>query len=481
MSKATLYSILGKGLIVLGLILLVVFSFSGNIVAGLFIASMPIILLLLIKLTASPYIIMLCLFTYNYFVMEINRYTGIEQLGLGTDFMLVLVLFSLLLRTVFLKDVDWSNAKNGGGVLLSIWLGYCIFEIANPSAITEAWVYTIRAFIYPVITVLFTSLIFFHYKDFKLILFLWSIFTIIAVIKMQMQVSFGFDPIEMHWLMQGDRSKLIFLQGGIRYFSIFTDPGNFGSNMGCAMVVFSISAIYVQKNWLKIYYGIVGLLGMYSMFISGTRGALAVPFAGFFLYSILTKNFKALLISGFFIFGAYFFLAQTSIGQGNQQIRRMRTAFDPNEASLMVRKQNQKTLAIYLKNKPFGEGLGLAGVESKRFANRVTTTIPSDSGFVKIWCMTGIVGLILYLSIYLGIVAYGTYIILFKIKDSELRGFLSAVLAGLFGIIASTYGNSILTQYPTSILMSMTIAFLFMGKKYDEEILLLKINTQHEC
>jgi len=37
----------------------------------------------------------------------------------------------------------------------------------------------------------------------------------------------------------------------------------------------------------------------------------------------------------------YIFFAHTTIGQGNAEIRRMRTAFDPNEASLQVRLENQ--------------------------------------------------------------------------------------------------------------------------------------------
>ena len=470
MGKLTLNSLLGKGLIVFGLILIIYFFYTGKVTNGLIIASLPLFMVILVKLAVNPYIIFVSLFVYNYFVMGINRYIDVAQMGLLTDVLLVLILFSLLMHTVFLKDIKWSYAKNGGFLLLTVWLVYCMFELVNPRAVTEAWVYSIRVAIYPVATALFTALIFYKYKDFKLILFLWSIFTIVAVIKLQMQVTFGFDSTEMRWIYQGDRKKLIFLQGSIRYFSIFTDPGNFGSNMGCAAVVFGIAAIYAKKRALQIYYGVVGMLGLYSMFVSGTRGALAVPFAGIFLFTLLTKNFKALIVSSLFIFGAYYFLADTTIAQGNNYVRRMRTAFDPNEPSLMVRRQNQKTLGIYLHDKPFGEGLGLAGVESKRFANRVTTTIPSDSGYVKIWCQTGMVGLVLYLLLYMTIIGYGVYIILFKIRDTELRGFLSAILSGLFGMLASAYGNSIFTQYPTSILMAMSVAFVFMGRKFDDEI-----------
>lgn len=96
-------------------------------------------------------------------------------------------------------------------------------------------------------------------------------------------------------------------------------------------------------------------------------------------------------------------------------IRRMRTAFRPNkDASYLVRKQNQKKLAEYLRNRPFGEGLGLGGVEARRFGSRLTTTIPNDSTYVKIWTETGVVGILLYLLIYAGSLLWGCYCIMFK-------------------------------------------------------------------
>lgn len=62
-------------------------------------------------------------------------------------------------------------------------------------------------------------------------------------------------------------------------------------------------------------------------------------------------------------------------------------------------KKIKKKLATYLKYKPFGEGLGLSGDGlGVKISTRFTTSIPTDSWYVKIWVETGIVGLILYLS-----------------------------------------------------------------------------------
>lgn len=81
--------------------------------------------------------------------------------------------------------------------------------------------------------------------------------------------------------------------------------------------------------------------------------------AGVFLYVILSKSFKIALpviVLGTLFYG---FLAFTDIGQGNMQIRRMRSAFNKDDASANVRDINKATLAKYLKDAPFGMGLNV--------------------------------------------------------------------------------------------------------------------------
>ena len=90
----------------------------------------------------------------------------------------------------------------------------------------------------------------------------------------------------------------------------------------------------------------MALAGFFGMLISGTRGAIAVPALGGIMLLILKKNLKVLILGAILGIGVYIFFAHTTIGQGNAEIRRMRTAFDPNEPSLMVRLENQKKLKI---------------------------------------------------------------------------------------------------------------------------------------
>lgn len=57
-----------------------------------------------------------------------------------------------------------------------------------------------------------------------------------------------------------------------------------------------------------------------------------------------------------------------------------------------------------------------------------------------------------------------------RIRDPQLRGLLSALLAGTFGIAVSSYGNEIMGQFPNGIIVYMSFAFVFLGKKFDREI-----------
>ena len=52
-------------------------------------------------------------------------------------------------------------------------------------------------------------------------------------------------------------------------------------------------------------------------------------------------------------------LKYTKIGEDNRLIRRMRTVFDSNDQSLLVRFENQKALKAYMSEMPFGIGMGV--------------------------------------------------------------------------------------------------------------------------
>ena len=103
-------------------------------------------------------------------------------------------------------------------------------------------------------------------------------------------------------------------------------------------------------------------------------------------YIFLSKSVK-IAVPFTIIFGlAFFILAFTNIGQGNQQIRRMRTAFDPNDASANVRTINQTAMKRYMKEAPWGIGLhAVYGSVPPNNKYNYMSTVPPDSEYVNIW------------------------------------------------------------------------------------------------
>lgn len=140
-------------------------------------------------------------------------------------------------------------------------------------------------------------------------------------------------------------------------------------------------------------------------------------------------------------------------------------------------KKIKKKLAEYLKYKPFGEGLGLGGVEARKYGSRLTTLIPHDSFYVKTWMETGIVGLVLFLIIYVSALLRGCYLIMFRIKNNELRGILTAIACGIFGMMISAYGNAFFGQFPTGFIIILFLSVLINGEHIDQ-LLTEKLRTK---
>lgn len=430
----------------------------------------PFFLIVLVKTVQNPFIGLCFVFTFNYFFIPWYRYTQRTGLSVWYDVSIVLLFIILLVYSAYHEGkVSWKHARNILTIGGLFWSLYTAAEIINPTAVAEAWIYS-RGTIYSTLVISLVSvLIMTSYKRLRIIMFMLSIFTLFAVAKATYQKYAGFDDIEMDMLIETEMYKTHLLANITRYFSFFTDAGNFGSNMGFASVLFGISAIFISKRSTRIYYIIVTILSIYALFISGTRGAMFVPIGGIILFTFLSKNLKLMgttVVLGLFL---YIFFAFTYIGEGNPSIKRMRSAFRPTEdPSYLVRKENQKKLAVYLKHKPFGEGLGLGGVEASKYGSRLTTTTPHDSFYVKLWMETGIVGLILFLIIYVCTLLRGCYLIMFRIKNEELRGILTAIACGIFGLMISAYGNAFFGQFPTGLTVILFLSVLLNGEHIDQ-------------
>lgn len=461
----------GTFLFVLGMFFtLAAFAIAKKgLMPGLALIAIPILFGALRMIFLNPVYGFLFVFIMNYFALGLTRYLP-APLGLTIDFLLVLTYLALFAR-FFYKKIDWSKARYDLTFLAILWYLYALFQLVNPEAHSRvAWFYAMRGVaLYMLLVIPLAFMLLDRIKYLRYFLLLWGIFSLLATTKGLIQLYVGLDPWEQAWLDGGGYvTHLLF--GKLRIFSFFSDAGQFGGHQGHTGIVFSILAFYEKDKKRKLFYAAVGLLALYGMFISGTRGAIAVPFGAGLLFLIHSKNLKIIIpgvVLGLLIFGFFKF---TTIGNQNYEIRRMRTAFDKDNPSLQVRLENQKKLKVFLASRSFGGGIGSAGNWGQRFSpGTFLAETPTDSWYVMIWAEQGIAGLMLHLFILFYVIIKGSFLIMFRLKVTELKIIMSALLSGIFGVMIAAYGNGILGQMPTGIIVYLSMAFVFMSPKLEKE------------
>ena len=406
----------------------------------------------------------------NFVLLGSLRYITTElPIGFAIDGIMTITFLALIFQK-FRERVDWSPAKSFVIVLAAVWLGYFVFQLVNPEArMIEPWIAGRGVGFYFLFFAILTLMLINTNKRLDTFLYVWGVFSILGTLKGIGQLIFGPDYAEQAWLDSGASITHV-LFGKLRIFSFYSDAGQFGGNQGYAGVVFIIYGM-VKKGWSKVFFLTVGILGIYGMLISGTRGSIAVPFAGFMTFFVLRKNVKVMGAGILLVVLMFVFFKYTMIGNGNAQIRRMRTGFDPNNPSLIVRKNNQKKLAAYLASRPFGGGVGHAGDKAQRFLpHAFLSNVATDSWYVMIWAEMGIIGLSLHLFILFTIMGVVSFKVMFRILDPITKLKMSALISGVAGIMAASYGNGVLGQNPTSLLIYASFALMSNQKIFERPI-----------
>ncbi len=442
-----------------------------GILAGIGLLALPVVLISFYFLIKHPILGLYASIALGFILLGVMRYIPDLPLGLAMDGLLILTYLALFINK-FSEKLDWSPVKKDITLLAFIWVGYSFFELFNPEARSfSAWISGVRGVsLYMFLIVPLTLLFIDNQKKLNVIFLIWGTFSLLVSLKGIAQNMFGVDMWEQAWLAEGNSSTHI-IWGQLRIFSFLSDAGQFGANQAYSAVIATIIFLVEKDFRKKVFFLIVALLGFYGLLLSGTRGAISIPFAGFAAYFILRKNWK-IIISGFILIMILFvFFKFTYIGQGNQYIRRMRTAFNLNDPSFQVRIENQKKLQGYLATRPFGGGIGHAGVKAQRFLpNAFLSNVPTDSWYVLIWAEQGIVGLLLHLFILFYIIIKSSYKIMFRIRDPILRIKMAALTSGLFGVMVASYGNAVLGTMPTSILIYVSMALVLNSEKLDTPI-----------
>jgi len=283
-----------------------------GLLQGLLLSVVPLVLYLMFRLFERPSLAFLNVVVVSYFIIGLTRYIPALPAGIVVDGLLLLTLFIILFRS---RDgaIDWTAVRNPLTVMSGIWMIYCILLLFNPETTPSNWAAGIRGlavylFFFPLLTALLLN----RHKQVKLFLLIWSVLTLLAVAKAFMQKYIGFDAAEKYWLyvMGGSSTHIIYT--GVRYFSFFSDAASFGCGMGMSMVFFSLVAFYIRSKPLRFYFIAVALLAGYGMMISGTRAAIAIPFVGYTIFALLSKQWKIIipgivLIAFVFVFFNFIF------------------------------------------------------------------------------------------------------------------------------------------------------------------------------
>lgn len=403
------------------------------------------------------------LYIVNTVVMFIQRH-----FSLPIPVSMINELFELMLIGMVLID-HWrfhiTRLINVMLLCVFVWFTFCVIEIFNDQCglgidflrwYTGARLMSMQLLYAFVVTTLYID----TPKKIMTILFIWAIFILFAAIWLWKQKNIGMTEAEKRFLWS---SPAHIMGGKIRYFSCFTDAANFGIHTAVASAAFLIIATTMKVTRIRIFFAVVGCIGIWAFFGSGTRTALFCFIAAIMVFIVLCKNKKVILTVGAVFLVCLYILAFTKIGDGNQNIRRMRTAFDKDDASLSVRDNNKAALRKYMVDAPWGVGIGLESSDVPAFNKfKIITQVPPDSEYVYIWVRTGVVGITVFCIVNAIMFLGACWIVFFRLKNMSIRGVGIAYTAAFIGIHLGGYANQILMQFPNVLIFYGGLATVYL-------------------
>ncbi|MDO5526949.1 MAG: O-antigen ligase family protein [Prevotella sp.] len=417
------------------------------------------------------------LFAINYLLMFISRHFSIPiPMSLPNEMLEIILIMVAMIK---IRGFEFQNCLNIMGLMIFIWIIYGLLQsLNNTMGLGLNWASWFQGFRVNFIFLLYIFLVHSLYistpNRLKNYIIGFALFSLFGAIWTWKQKNIGFTHAEQIWLDTAG-SKTHVLQAGtlIRYFGTFSDAANMGCNMASTAIMYIILTITTNIKKNKIFYVITALMCIIAMMYSGTRTAMACFIAGLAAYVVLSKSFKIAIPFGIAFALFIFILAFTNIGNSNQQIRRMRSAFNRNDASKGIREQNQDVMRKYLKDAPWGIGIGDRTQHvPPTHKYKIMTYIAPDSEYVFFWIHTGQIGLILLIIVNATILISASIITMFRLKNPRLRGIAAAITCAFVSQQLGGYGNQVLFQFPNGLMFygAMSIVFVLprMEQRYNE-------------
>lgn len=427
----------------------------------------------------SPLVILFCyvafrwrmavfwtLIVVNWFIM--NRNYDVPFPKSLADESLELILIAIALIDIR-KESNFGRALNFMLFAIIVWCGLCIIEIFNDTCGLginfNAWFTGFRLMALHLVWILLVFSLYISSPQ-ALITYLrvWACLSLFSAFWTWKMINFGFTETENAWLWNSGYVTHV-LNGGtlIRYFSTFNDAATYGCNASASAIAFLIIGITSKLKIDKFVFLLTSAIVLWGMFQSGTRTAIITFIAGYLVFLVLSKSTKILIPSAIIGVIFLFLLIFTNIGNGNQQIRRMRSAFDKKDASANVRDVNKAAIAKYIKDAPWGIGIGMMSTDipaNNKF--KKLSDIPPDSEYVFIWVRTGPIGVTVFTCCMVMMLLGGCIIVLFRLKSPSLIGIGGGLCAAFVSIHLGGYANQVLFQYPNGLTFFGGMAIVYL-------------------
>ena len=456
---------------VLLLFLLFLVAIYGLVTAGLPLFAVVCISPMLILAVYVMFSWNMSVFWALFFVNYIIQWKNMPELPIPTSLpneMLQLLLIAIAIIDIR-KERHWERTMNLMLLSLLIWAGFCFIEILNDTCGLGinfgAWYGLSRMMCFQIIYIFIVFTLYISSPEILVkYLRVWAYFSLFAAFWTWHQKVMGFTPSESAFL-NGRGAATHVLNAGtlIRYFSTFGDAANYGCNAAGSAAAFIIIAITSRIKKEQIFFALTAVAVIWGMFQSGTRTAIFCLAAGLMVYVVLSKSIR-IAVPFAIVFALFaFILMFTNIGNGNQQIRRMRSGFNKDDASAGVRDINQATIRKYIADAPWGIGYldGYSDVPANN-KYRKLSTIPPDSEYVFIWVHSGPIGITVFIITMLMMLAGACWIVLFRLKSKSLIGIGGGLCSAFVAIQLGGYANQVLMQFPNCLIFygGLTIVYL---------------------
>ena len=456
---------LGAGLLVflaLGVALLV--GYQG-LLPGLLLIAVLVAVPTVFAIVAYPKFGIVVLLVAAYFLFFFLRLGLNFPIGTVMDAMEWLLILGLVLT--YRNAADRTLFKNPVALLIGLWVGYSLLQVANPWAESRmAWLYTVRTI--GAVTLMY--FVFVYRIDslgyLRWLIRLWIGLAVVGAAYAFKQEYLGFAAAEFQEMSADPLMvSLLYIDGHWRKYSVFSDPVTFSYNM--VLAFFLCLSLIRAKRGLAANLGLIAVGGLciMAMLFSATRGAYVLIPAGLVLFFILRFNKRVLWLA---LVSAFVLGILINIPTSNPTLYRFQSAFKPSDdASFNLRAQNQKKIQPYILTHPFGGGLGATGVWGVRFApNSYLAGFPPDSGYMRIAVEMGWVGLLLFGSLLFMILKTGIDNF-YLLRNPELKAYCLAMTVVVFVLGIGSYPQEAIVQFPSNILFYLAAAIIQVTPRLD--------------